>query len=66
MPIVTRCKACDTVEKAIKDRCKYCGSQRLEVKTVADEMIGRSGNRYFLINRKPEKDNGSKRSRPQT
>lgn len=54
MPILTLCRSCDTVDRAIRDRCKYCGSQRVEVKSVAPEMIDKSGNREFLINRKKE------------
>mgnify|MGYP001580516843 CR=1 FL=1 len=56
MAIVSLCKSCETLSRAIIDRCKYCGSQRVEVKSVDDSLIGRTGKREFLVNKKKSND----------
>ena len=58
MAIVTLCRSCDTVNRSIIDRCKYCGSQCVEVKYLGDSLIGhdRRNSRDFLIR---EKKHGS-------
>lgn len=36
--IATVCKSCDTVDRAIIDRCKYCGSKQVETKYVDNAL----------------------------
>jgi RNA polymerase subunit RPABC4/transcription elongation factor Spt4 len=57
MAIVTLCRSCDTVVRAVIDRCKYCGSRCVETKFISDSLILHTGKRDILIK---VKQDGSK------
>ena len=60
MSIVTLCKSCQTINRTIIDRCKYCGSQRVEVKSIDSELIYRFRGREVLTR---IKENANKQAR---
>ena len=47
--IVTICKSCDTINMAITDRCRWCGSESIVVKNIDPGVIDyKSKNRPVL------------------
>lgn len=46
----TVCRSCDTINRyIIISRCKYCGSQRLDFKSIDDSLVKQVRNREVLL-----------------
>lgn len=47
--IATVCKSCYTVSQAIVDRCKWCGSKSIEVKSLPDTAVVKYATNHYVL-----------------
>ncbi len=47
--LATLCKSCNTVNMALCDRCRWCGSRSVEVKDVDPATIDYSNGRAVFV-----------------